>query len=486
MEYVNCFIKHFLIFIGAVWCYIYFFDKDKVIYTKLGKMFYFLIIQSFLYGMLIITYKIDYYILIIILCIFDSILMNQIIRANFLKTFLLFSLSFVISLTLYFIVGMLFVMPISCMLLNNDTPSFIDSRIGEFLYLLVLFKFLNFKKFKYGLNSIQENNLKSSAVPILIFLVIVCSFSFLGEIFYVNYNNFIFVYNSLFVLIILSILLLIIWFKRELDNHYKNKANEQTIENLSKMVEEQKAEIDRLTKVSKISHKTNHQIDLLKSKIETSDKVELRKELNELSNNYRDSINKINKKTLLQSTKIKEIDEVLEYFLNECYEKKIDFVVKINGSINYMVKNYITIDELKTLLSDHLKNSIISINHSNNPFRSITIMLGEIGDYYGIVIYDTGIEFKINTLVNLGLKAVTTHKKDGGTGIGFLTTFETMNKTKASLFINEKKPADYNYTKSISIIFDDLNEYRVNSYRKNIISEKNKNNKIVLTNKNNI
>lgn len=52
-------------------------------------------------------------------------------------------------------------------------------------------------------------------------------------------------------------------------------------------------------------------------------------------------------------------------------------------------------------------------------------------------IYDSGIEFELETLKKLGLERITTHKKTGGSGIGFMTTFETLKECKASLIIEE-------------------------------------------------
>ena len=47
-----------------------------------------------------------------------------------------------------------------------------------------------------------------------------------------------------------------------------------------------------------------------------------------------------------------------------------------------------------------------------------------------------------------------------------MTTFETLNKTRGSLIIEEKHPMNNaDYTKVIKIRFDNKNEYRINSYR---------------------
>lgn len=51
-----------------------------------------------------------------------------------------------------------------------------------------------------------------------------------------------------------------------------------------------------------------------------------------------------------------------------------------------------------------------------------------------------------------------------------MTTFETLEKTKASLIIEEKHPITNNdYTKIVRIRFDGKQEYRIKSYRQNEI-----------------
>ena len=48
-----------------------------------------------------------------------------------------------------------------------------------------------------------------------------------------------------------------------------------------------------------------------------------------------------------------------------------------------------------------------------------------------------------------------------------MNTFETLKKYKASLIIEEyNKPSKDNYTKVISINFDNKNEFKIKSYRR--------------------
>ena len=92
---------------------------------------------------------------------------------------------------------------------------------------------------------------------------------------------------------------------------------------------------------------------------------------------------------------------------------------------------------------------------------------------------DSGIEFEIDTLVNLGTKPITTHKDEDGTGMGFLNTFDTLNKHKASMVIEEiGKPSKDNYTKVIMIKFDNKNEFKIKSYRAQEIEQRGINNNL--------
>ena len=60
---------------------------------------------------------------------------------------------------------------------------------------------------------------------------------------------------------------------------------------------------------------------------------------------------------------------------------------------------------------------------------------------------------------------MTTYTDTGGSGIGIMTTFETMKECGASLIINEKPPNEFDYTKSVSVRFDGENRYVIETYR---------------------
>ena len=157
---------------------------------------------------------------------------------------------------------------------------------------------------------------------------------------------------------------------------------------------------------------------------------------------------------------------MFKYMQSECKKNNIEFKLQINGNIHHMINQIIPKDKLVTLIGDHLRDAIIAINSSNNSFKSIIAILGKADEFYEFCVFDTGIEFELETLLALGTKPITTHKDTGGTGYGFMTTFETLRETKGSLVIEEKhKMSENNYTKAVRIIFDGKAQYRISSYR---------------------
>lgn len=244
----------------------------------------------------------------------------------------------------------------------------------------------------------------------------------------------------------------------------------------------------------KVNHELNHKLKVLDNII--ADMVSIPAVTKKFKNKYGEdfefliselkeiSANNKSKKKSLLSTKNFKIDSTLQTMQLEAIKNNISFEVKINGkvSINYMIEELVSATELSTLLCDHIKNAIIAINASKTTFRSICVVIGEINNSYGILFYDSGVEFNLEVLVNIGNKPITSHSDIGGTGYGFMTTYDTLNRTKASLVIEEYELKKYDYTKSVGIIFDNKNEYRILSYRADKIKEADLLNRIVVQN----
>ena len=167
-------------------------------------------------------------------------------------------------------------------------------------------------------------------------------------------------------------------------------------------------------------------------KSETAEEIEIASKIQEISKQKKNQST-----TTIVKTTIPEIDNILKYMKAECERNNINYQVQIRGNLYHMTNNYISKEDLEILLADHIKNAIIAINHSKNTNKSILVRMGLIDGIYGLYIYDTGIESEPETLKHIGKKPSTTHADEGGTGMGFMNTFDTLKKYKASMTIKE-------------------------------------------------
>lgn len=431
-------------------------------------------------------------------CLTYSIFMKLIIKKRFIYSFLITLISFAIS----FIVFLFSAFIISCILIivfNIYANTFIAFLSIDCLTILFTYLFLNIKKFKNGLYFLQnEEKIEDIGVfGISISIVAIVSFIIFG-LFKKPGSDLLM--NYTFLLFVTVSISMFTWIPKKLKSYYKNRMKDRTVELLEEEVHQAKQELETVLvenqKIAKENHTINHKLNtwqnistkmLSNPIISEQFKLEFGEELtvfmediNISSKEYISKIQNIENKKLLPVTNIFALDSIFESMELEATKNNISFEVKITGSIHYMIENFISENKLALLLSDHIKDAIIAVNASNNTYKNITVMLGILDNCYELRIYDSGIEFDINTLVNLGLKPVTTHADSGGTGFGFVTTFETLNETKASIIIKENKPSNTNYTKYISIRFDNKNEYRIHSYRANEISPLNTDKRILI------
>ena len=362
----------------------------------------------------------------------------------------------------------------------NINSEYVNLLIIIIIYLTLFILLLNVKRLKQGLSFLQKK-LKNEYFDIVILNVsttIIFCIMILS-----NYSEL--VSRTIGTAFIIFAIIMFITIQKSLQIYYKQKLLVQDLNETKKELEEKKKEIEKLEKenlnFSKISHSIAHKQKSLEYKLE---QLAMNNEIaNEIG--IKDRINNITKdfqkETALELSKtgIEEIDDMLKYMQSECIKNKIDFQLQINGNIHKMINNHIEKESLEILLADHIKNAIIAISSGNNINKSILVRLGIIDGNYGLYIYDSGIEFEIKTLLNLGRKPATTHKDTGGTGMGFMNTFDTLRKYKASLEICEYgKPCKDNFTKVLKIKFDKKNEFSIISYRAEKIEKLDKQNLI--------
>ena len=362
--------------------------------------------------------------------------------------------------------------------------------IGIIQFLLI-YLFFKIKRFKYGFSFLQGketmNKENTSKIGILVSSIIIAIGLVLSR--YSRTTS-----KILIAILILGGILMIYWIKKSITKYYKEKMKERTVEIQQEQIKQQDEKIKNLqtelADVLQINHKYSHRISAMEkavtklgTKLQANEEFaeeygDILSSIKKLSKEYKEEVASVIKETKLPKTNIFSIDNLLEYMKQESEKDKIDFKLNLDFDINEILETKIPQNKLETMLADHIRDAIIAINCSENKDRRIKVVLDKEDNNYQIKFYDTGIEFEIETLSNLGLKRITTHKSAGGSGIGFMTTFETLKQCKASLIIEEY--SDLEYTKAVIIKFDNKNEYRIHSYRAEEIKNKIQDNRIII------
>lgn len=352
-------------------------------------------------------------------------------------------------------------------------------------HIALLYNVLKMKRLKYGLSFLKGSK-ENDYIDILVLNVSVTIL--VSTIIIVNSS--IILARDLAPGLIISVIIMIITIQKTLQLYYKQKLLVQELNETKQELIETKKELKQLEEenlnFSKKSHTLAHRQKSLEHKIlELTTKSEIStEEVGEVENKLEEIKKDLYKETAvveLTKTEIVEIDDMLKYMQAECIKNKIGFELQIAGNIHYMTNNFISKEDLEILLADHIKDAIIAINHTDNINRGILVRLGEIDGIYSLYIYDSGVEFEIETLKNLGKEPSTTHADEGGTGMGFMNTFDTLRKYQASLTIKEiNNPTKDNYTKVLIFKFDKKGEFQITSYRQKRLLERDIQNKIYI------
>ena len=438
---------------------------DKKVNINLKETLKIIAIIFFSIVLWLIRYQTNY--LISIICsifIISIIFSSKNIKQGILTTIISLSINYAISLLSIMISYVLN----KIIRIEND---YVNVMILLFIHLLLLFSILSVKRLKYGISSIKSNK-QNEYIDVLILNTSVLILLISMVLDFTNIED----SMKIVPIMIMSAISMVITIQKSIYLYYKQKVLIQDLNHTKEELEKKNSEIQKLEQenlnFSKKSHSLAHKQKSLEYKLnqlmlknEISDEIDLKDRLESISKELYENTAVVE----LTKTDIPEIDDMLQFMQAECKTNNIDFNLQISGNLYYMINNLITKEELEILIADHIKDAIIAIKHTNNVNKSILVRLGKIDECYGLYIYDSGIEFEKETLENLGKKPSTTHADEGGTGMGFMNTFDTLRKYKASLIIHEiGAPSKDNYTKVLMIKFDNKNEFKVISYKEKI------------------
>ena len=367
----------------------------------------------------LLRYKISYLVSMVCLSAIVSIVF---LPNKILTTIISLGINYIISLVSV-LISLAFDVVIK---LNNN---YVNLTFIVICHAIILNALFSINKFKYGITFLKEDA-KNEYMDI--FILNMSVEILLATIILVNSE--IALARDLTVGVAVSAIIMFIAIRKSIQIYYKQKLLIQDLNETKEELEKTKNDLKQVEEenlgLSKKSHSIAHkqkaleykmQQLLINTEISTEEAGEIQDRIKEIQKDlYKDKV-----KVKLSKTEIPKIDDMLEYMQSECIKNKIEFELQISGNIHYMVNNLISKEDLEILLADHIKDGIIAINHTDNINRSILVRLGEIEGIYSLYIYDSGIEFEKETLSKLGKKPITTHASEGGTGMGFMKTFDT-------------------------------------------------------------
>lgn len=349
----------------------------------------------------------------------------------------------------------------------------VGNLLVSFLICVLIMKV---KRFRNGIQSLQDERYLGIGLGISGIVLLISGMSL------ENYSDL----NYAYVILVLGSIItgfgLYLWIRRSITAHYRERMQLKSEEHYKEILENCDKEIEKLNQsnayLAKIVHRDNHllsnvntSIDMYFNSDDEAYKETLLRELQTLAKERSEVINKEQLESkLLPSTGNLLIDGAINDLYIKAAAHGIDFNLTVTSTVDEIIGKYISQTDLQTLLCDHIKDAIIAVDSYGESGGKILVNLSKQNDNYCIDIYDSGVAFETDTLSKLGTERVTTDANSGGSGIGFMTTFETLRKAYASLIITEFEHRSP-FSKSVSFRFDGESAFIINSYRKDELQQ---------------
>jgi hypothetical protein len=332
-----------------------------------------------------------------------------------------------------------------------------------------------FRRLKSGMPFLRSKG--GSNIGVFISVALLCS-----VIIFSRGNNTGLIYVLPVVLIFLSGALILFWWRNRLNKVYIEKLRTSEIQVLRNAISENEAQIEQLRQhndfLAKVIHRDNKLLPAMELAVseylqsfvqrEGGDTLAkgqmLLKQLKTVScerSGIIEEYQSASKKLPLAN--VISVDALMVYLFNKAQTDNTEFELTIYGSVKYLVENIISESDLNTLLADLIENAMIATRNSDSKRILVSISISE--GHYLIDVFDSGIPFEAETIVNLGLKKITTHADNGGSGIGLITAFEIFKKYNTSFIIEEFADKSSIYTKKLSVVFDNQNQYIIKTAR---------------------
>lgn len=341
--------------------------------------------------------------------------------------------------------------------------------IGIIQFILIILAF-HIKRFRHGLPFLSDSKYGDLGVYLSVCILILMSFLSM------DYESYVIPIVFIYCILICGMILWF-WWRSRITQEYKQQLRTREINEINGTVVSLNTEIQSLQReneeLSKIIHKDNKLIPALELSVKEflytvakeqdqqariSRALELITQLERIScerHGILKSYELSSKK--LPSSGIPILDTLFSYMFQKATAANIDFDLSIWSDLKPMIGTVVTEQDASTVLADLIENAIIATEQCNCKKR-ILIGLGLLDNYYSISVSDSGVPFPNEVIENWGIKRITTHADNGGSGIGMMSTYEICKRYSASFSIETFGP-DMLYSKRITICFDNANQF---------------------------
>ena len=275
----------------------------------------------------------------------------------------------------------------------------------------------------------------------------------------------------------ICIMVIIFWWRNRITRLYKESLREKELQDIKEALYRKEKEYKELMKQHNVLASTIHRdnkllpalINSVKRFAELNGKTSeecaelltmLTKMMDERMGSIEDSQREYKE---LPSTDVPLIDSTLNFMYKKAANEQIEFDFILTASVKFMVEKVISESMLQTIIADFIENALIAT--STCDYKNILVTIGIVDKCYELSIKDSGIPFESETFFKLGLEKATTRAKTGGSGIGLKTAFEILAQTEASLIITEYIEEFRNFSKCITVRFDNKRQYIIESHR---------------------
>ena len=467
IEFIICLIKYTSIFLVSLYAY------TRLMRIQL-KVWDLLDILLFI-ALSAVLYFVTVYVKILVpigLLLFSIIFLLLRFRKQFYETVTVGTIAMGISIVLVlpaFMVG--FISAMALHWIEDETIKSLVSQICNSMFqiicVILLFKI---KRFQSGI----EPKRKNATFDILLYLSVICIFT-LTLVYAEEVKEY--MLKVVLLVIALSGLLLIVWWRRHITYNYREAVNRQNVKRMEDTIEEIKlnsVETDLQVAVySKLFHFLNKAVpdcaylaEIAAEKTGCEDACAARDMLRRILR----EMNLANEKCSFQNipqTGERLIDVPIIQLFTVAERKSLNVSVDISADAkSWFSDGKLHKEDIHTLLSYLLDNAMISA--LGLPNAKVRLELSSTKNKKPLIrVYDSGEQFDEEVLAKLGLEQITTRAGTGGNGIGLFTVFEILTKYGASFMLDED-PQSFGFKKCIEIAFDGLCGFTVRTSRQSV------------------